>query len=303
MSIHASLRLSAQVEDALAKAEAAPAPATGEVVTPVDAEMKQTSYTSKSAEPGPSQATQTAALPPRKLKLQPGDFYITLPKPPSAVPNAPGSESVPQPSEHNGPEANSAGPEVETSGEQHIAKGLSAPEREEASKPGQAAETSGSGEHQHLDSLLQKSCERTFIGTETQPDSSAALTPGHTSATGAADVPGPASSSASGGGPGAWQHSIPSNAETVLQPFPENYSTPGNRYGASAARKEEAQELALEQAILVRYSLQLIFLTSPQLKPPAPEGVCRAACPPAGGRDQQLSSCGAFRAGGSSKAC
>ena len=49
----------------------------------------------------------------------------------------------------------------------------------------------------------------------------------------------------------ARQHSMPSNAPALVKPFPEHDYSANSRYGAAAARKEEAQELALEQAILV----------------------------------------------------
>ena len=270
--ICASSWLSAQVEDALARAEAAaPAPATGTMETPVDTEVRPNSHDNESAEP--PQAMQTATMPPRKVKLQPGDYYITLPKPPSAVPSITRGEPGSQLDEHAAPEENSARPEAEISGEQHHATGLSSPELAAATNLGQAADATRSGECQGPDNLLQDRHESSLNSTETQPDSSAALGAEQTSVTGAAGVPGSACLSELGGGADAWQHSTTSNGSSMLRPFPESNSSPGRRYGAAAARKEEAQELALQQAILVRCCLLHIPLKSENQ---ACNGICCA---------------------------
>ncbi len=226
----------------------------------MDAGVTQTSDDSKPAEPEPLQARPRAALPPRKPKLQPGDFVITLPKPPSAVPNEPGLEPESQPSEGISPEAVSARPVVDTTGEQSSATGMSAPEHAEASSSGQDAAATGSEERQGPDALLQDSSVHAVHSAEVQPSSSAAV-PGEDSPVSGAAQSGLASTGDNGDRAEAAQSTL-SNTPAMLEPFPEREHSQGNRYGAAAARKEQAQELALEQAILVRCSIQCMHCST-----------------------------------------
>lgn len=86
------------------KVQALPASAISQEETPMDARVMQK----------PLQAKPAAALPPRKPKLQPGDFYITLPKLLAAVPNLPKEEPASQQGEHAGPETVFVGPQAAT---------------------------------------------------------------------------------------------------------------------------------------------------------------------------------------------
>ena len=258
----------------------------------MDAKFMQTGDDSKPAEPEPLQARPTAALPPRKPKLQPGDFFITLPKPPGAVPDVPDvpeAEPASQPSEQTAPETVSARPMDESNRDQNRDTEHSVPEPTQPSSPGQAAETSSSPQPQHLDQLLQDGSIHAVDSAEVQPSSSAALPGGHTPMSGAAQSSGMAPSGGSGQGANTAQHSTPSSTPAVLEPFPEREYSSGNRYGAAAARKEEAQELALEQAILVRCPIQCVHCSTLKVAHQHEEiPLCLALVPYC---DRQLSPC------------
>lgn len=251
-SIHALVRPNAQVEDALAKADASPTSATGKAETPVDTEIKQISHDSKPEQPEPLHATPSAALPPRKPKLQPGDFYITLPKPPLAEPSLLQAEHALRPDQHTGPETVSAGPVAETSQEENRATGLRAPESTEVFSPGQAADAGSRTGRQGPDTPPHDGCVPAVVNTEAQPSSSADLPGKHRSVPGISEVPVLGPSADSGAGEDAAQQNTPTSTPDTSESFPERDYSTGTRYGAAAARKEAAQELALEQAILVR---------------------------------------------------
>ena len=242
------------MEDALAKAEALPASAASKVETPVDGDMKKASPESKPEQPEPLHTRPSAALPPRKPKLQPGDFYIILPKPPLAEPNPPKAEPALQPNEytHTGPETASPRPLAETSQEDNSAAGLCAAEPTGVLSPGQAADANSRTARLGPDTLPQDGCVPAVGNAEAQPSSSPDLPGEHPFMPSIPAMPVLAPSAGSGVGADAAQQSTPSSTPAALEPFPERDFSPGTGYGAAAARKEEAQELALEQAILVR---------------------------------------------------
>ena len=243
----------AKIQGALASAEAQAASATGKGEAPANAESEQPSHELKPASAQPVQATKAEPLSPRKLKLQPGDFYITLPKPSSAESNAAAADS----DQHADPGIEIAG---EASARQNGRTGQLSDALPAVSDSAQAADIIGSGDSREQDSVQMGSSVTAVEPSEGHPDSAAASADaGMAPVIAAASVP--EASQMAGVSHGTfpestaepWRHSRSETMSALLEPYPDNACSPGNRYAAAAARKEEAQELALEQAILVRH--------------------------------------------------
>jgi len=256
----------AQIQGAPAIAEAQATSATGKGEAPAPAETEQPSHELQPASaPHPVQATLAQPLSPKKLKLQPGDFYITLPKPSSAESDAAAADS----DKHADSGSEVAG---EASARQNGHTGQLFDALPAISDPAQAADIIGSGSSQEQGSLLMVSSE---AAVEPSTDSAAASA-GASIAPVIAAASVPEASQMAGVSHGTcseltaepWRHSRSETMSALLEPYPDNACSPGNRYAAAAARKEEAQELALEQAILVQHFshfARVILRISPRL--------------------------------------
>lgn len=243
----------AQIQGALATAEAQAPSSTGKGEAPAPAGTEQPSYELQPASAQqPVQATLAEPLSPRKLKLQPGDFYITLPKPSSAESNAAAADS----DQHADPGIEIAG---EASARQNGRTGQLSDALPAVSDPAQAADIIGSGDSREQDSVQMGSSVAAVEPCEGHPDSAAAPADASMAPViAAASVPEASQMARVSHGTSSestadepWRHSRSETMSALLEPYPDNACSPGNRYAAAAARKEEAQELALEQAILV----------------------------------------------------
>ena len=195
----------------------------------------------------PEEPVLTAApAAPRRPKLQPGDFYITLPKPPTmATPRDDGCEDGgagaslknighPQPSPAG--LADAAGAQQAAGA---AVKSESSPEQGNLA-PGSTAfgGHAGAGERLGNKEVLADAVSAHQAGRS--------LELGTASQQAGSPVP-------------EWRQETSHRAEMdAAEAFSEQQSSSRARQAAAVARKEEAQELALEQAILVRdgsYSL------------------------------------------------
>ena len=186
---------------------------------------------------------KAAPAAPRRPKLQPGDFYITLPKPPTmATPRDDGCED------------GGAGASVQDIGHSQpssagLADAAGSPQAADVVVEGQSSPEQGS----HLPGsavLGGHAAAEELVGNKTIPaDTLSAQQAGRSQELGqagqqaASPVP-------------EWRRETSLRAEMdAAEAFSEQQSSSRARQAAAAARKEEAQELALEQAILVRSGL------------------------------------------------
>ena len=231
------------VEAAAADEPSSPAPAASQPAAPAlqacfenEAAAQQMPPALAATEPAPT----TAPAAPRRLQLQPGDFYITLPKPPTLATPRGGAQ-----------EGGEAGASARQAGHSQpdppgLADATDLPQAANAAVEAQSSPEQGSR-----------------VPSRTAPGSRAAAEELPSNSEGPADA---MSSNLAGQiqelGQAGQQAAIPvpewrqeSNLRADIdaaEAFSEQQSSSRARQAAAAARKEEAQELALEQAILVR---------------------------------------------------
>lgn len=245
---------SLQVEEALAVVEMHPLAADSKGSTPAAAAAKPSSTAAESAAQEPpqqsssalfpgktetTQATPAPVLPPRKMKLQPGDFHIRLPKPPSAQPAA-------QPAGTTAPDSlqsNTARAMEETSPPQNGHSGVPMHESPSLAHPSGSAQNFEAQQHPEDTTTADSSAQR--------PDREGIAVSAGAHESSAQEL---AQQQMDSQDTAAQPNICMSNQQP--DPFVDSARSPGAGYAAAAARREEAQELALEQAILVRHFLQ-----------------------------------------------
>ena len=246
--------LSLQVEEALAVAEAHPLETGSKGSTTAAAAAKLSSTTGESAareppqrsssalDPGktePTQAMLAPVLPPRKMKLQPGDFHIRLPKSPSAQPAA-------QPAGTTAPDSLQSNPAramEESSPPQNGHSGVPMHESPSLAQPSGSAQYFEAQQHPEDTSTADSGAQR--------PDREGIAVPAGAHKSSAQEL---AQQQMESQDTAAQPNICMSNQQP--EPFMDSARSPGAGYAAAAAKREEAQELALEQAILVRHFFQ-----------------------------------------------